>query len=438
MKWLKVASLLVLGAVLATFALIGFLSVVRGAQSRSIYAFADPSGPPAVGTPEFLTNMALMTHTPLLPGHRVETLLNGDDSYPRLWQDLRSARKLIALHVYYWKPGQVADSIQKILIERARAGVEVRLLFDAFGAQDISDEYIATLTDAGVKVAQFRPLRWYTLYKAQNRSHMRLIVIDDSVAYTGGFGIADHWLGNGRTGTGWRETNVRFTGPAVEQTMAAFAITWAEASGALMTDDDDDDDAAALRLPPDSGVATEVAGLLYAVPTLGSTVAERFLALSIAGAQHRVYIANSYFVPNDRFVRLLVAAAKRGVDVRVLSAGPRTDVKSVRHAGHERFEALLRGGVRMYEYAPVMMHTKSMVVDGRWGTVGSMNFDNRSIAFNDESNLIVDGEAFGRTLELQFFDDLRRSREFKLELFEKRSLFHKLLDKAASQMATIL
>jgi cardiolipin synthase A/B len=434
MKWWKIASLLVLGVALAIFALIGIQQVFRGTPARAVYAFGDPTGPPGVGSPEFVRNMALLTHTALDPGHQAEILLNGDGTYPRLWQDLRSARETIALHVYYWKPGQVADSIQKILMERSRAGVQVWVLFDAFGAQDMSDDYIAALTAAGIRVAQFRPLRWYTLHKAQNRSHMRLIVIDDRIGYTGGFGAADHWLGDGRTGDGWRETNVRFTGPAILQTKAAFAIIWAEATGSLMTDN-----GTWTQAPlPAAAAESQVAGLLYAAPALGSTVAERFLALSIAGARQRLFISNPYFLPNARFVRLLVAAARRGVDVRVLTAGPPTDIKSVRHAGHALYDDLLRGGVRVYEYAPTMMHSKTMVVDGRWSTVGTMNFDNRSIAFNDESNLVVDDTAFGRELELLFFDDLRRSREFKLELFRQRSLWHKLIDKAASQLATVL
>lgn len=126
--------------------------------------------------------------------------------------------------------------------------------------------------------------------------------------------------------------------------------------------------------------------------------------------------------------RQLMATARRGVDVRVLTAGPKTDVGSVRHAGHSRYEELLSAGVRIFEYAPQMIHAKTIVADGVWGSVGSMNFDNRSLAFNEESNLLVADTGFARTLERQFARDLSRAREFKLELFRQRSAFHKLLD----------
>src|SRR5262249_597369 len=131
------------------------------------------------------------------------------------------------------------------------------------------------------------------------------------------------------------------------------------------------------------------AGVLYTSPTAGSTPAERFLALTISGARKTLYITNSYFVPDDDFRRLLMRAVKRGVDVRVLTVSSKTDVKTTWYAGRNRYEELLRAGVRIYEYQPTMLHSKTIVVDGVWGSIGSMNFDNRSMAFNAESNLVV-------------------------------------------------
>lgn len=432
MKWLKIASKFVIGLVLVFFALVGLLYATRGTPARLVYAFNDPAGPPAVGDSAFYRSIELLTHTDLQPGHHIEYLLNGDESYPRLWQDLRGAQRSIIFHVYYWKPGRIAETFRDVVIERARAGVDVLVLFDAFGAQDMSNEYIESLEAAGVRTADYRPLRWYTLHKAQNRSHMRLIVIDDSIGYTGGFGMADHWIGDG-VRHGWRETNIRFTGPAVSQMQANFAIAWAEATGELLTGR-----SIAGQSGGPSGAAEARAGLLYANPTLGSTPAERFLILSIAGARHRLLIANAYFVPSEEFTRQLITAARRGVDVRVLTAGPATDVKSVRHAGHSRYERLLAAGVRVFEYQPQMMHSKTMVVDGRWGTVGTMNFDMRSIAFNDESNLLFDDPALGAQLERQFLADLPYSKEMKLDLFRQRSFFHKGLDRTASWIAELL
>jgi cardiolipin synthase len=432
MRWLKIAGKILLGLILAIFALIGVLFATKGTPNTTVYAFGDPAGPPAPGDSLFLRSMALLTNTELDPGHTIEILLNGEGTYPRLWQDMRNAKHSITFHVYYCKPGVIADSLKSIASERARAGVRVLLLFDAFGAQSLSDEYQDSLKTAGVRIANYRPVRWYSLHKAQHRSHMRLIVIDDSIGYTGGFGVADHWIGDGVT-EGWRETNVRFSGPAVAKMQTAFAVTWAEATGELLTGRHLTGPALLTHTS-----ASQTAGLLYAQPTLGITAAERFLVLSIGGARRTIFIANSYFVPDHDLKRQLMGAAKRGIDVRVLTAGPKTDVGSVRHAGHSRYEELLAAGVRIFEYAPQMMHTKAMIVDGVWATVGSMNFDNRSLSFNDESNLVVYDSVFARTLEHQFVTDVSRSREFKLELFRQRSAFHKLLDAGFSVGAKLL
>lgn len=431
MKWLKIASLAVLFFILAIFALVGVLYSTRGTPTRTVHAFGDPAGPPSVADSVFTESLELLTHTDVRGGHAVELLLNGNGTYPRLWADLRSAKKSITLQLYYCEAGQVADSLKNILMERAGAKVKVLVLLDAFGST-LSDEYQDSLRAAGVRVAEFRPLKWYTLHKAQNRSHVRAIVIDDSVGYTGGFGVADYWLGDGHHDDQWRESNVRFTGPAVAQLQAAFSVAWAEATGELITGHNFYS-AMEERTP-----AGTDAGLLFATPEIGSTPAERYLALLIAGARRTLYITNAYFVPDEDMQNLLIAAVKRGVDVRVLTAGKNTDVKTVRHAAHARYEKLLRGGVRIFEYRPAMLHAKTLVVDGLWSSVGSMNFDNRSLALNDESNLTIRDTVFSALLQRQFIDDLRHSNEFKADLFSQRSLFQKALDIGAGQLAKVL
>ena len=153
------------------------------------------------------------------------------------------------------------------------------------------------------------------------------------------------------------------------------------------------------------------AGLLYTAPTLGSTAAERFFALSIAGARKTLYITNSYFAPDRNFIDLLSAAARRGVDVRILTAGPRTDVNVVRLAGRAWYDTLLAAGVRVYEWQPRTLHAKTFVVDSEWFTVGSMNFDNRSMALNDEATLMVLDRTAGQNMNRIFLDDLRHAEE---------------------------
>jgi cardiolipin synthase len=279
-----------------------------------------------------------------------------------------------------------------------------------------------------VVVVPFRPLSFSNLYLLQNRSHVRGIVIDGRVGWTGGFGFDDKWLGDGRR-TGWRETNVRFEGPAVRQLQAAFAAAWTEATGVMLTGR-----ATVERF--EDGVAT--AGVLNASPTLGSTAAERFVALSIAGAQRTLYITNAYFAPDDNFVGLLSRAAQRGVDIRLLVAGPRTDVRLARTAGRARYETLLASGVRIFEWQPSTLHSKTFVVDGLWSTVGTMNFDNRSLVLNDEVSLMVLDADFGRQMDSIFVADLAYATEIRLDEFRRRPWTDRVLEWGARLVTRLL
>jgi cardiolipin synthase len=411
------------------FALIGFLHVTRGTAVRHVRGVSSDGGPIAVGEPEFPLMAAMTTRASLQPGNLVEVLLNGDQTYDRLWEDLRSAKQSITLQLYYGAPGRMADALGQLLIDRATGGVRVFVLYDAFGTADIPASHASALRAAGVVVEPFRPIRLSTLHLAQNRSHVRGVVIDGRVGWTGGFGIDDKWLGDGLTNGSWRETNVRFEGPAVRQLQAAFVAAWTEATGVMFTGH-------ATLSPHENGVAA--AGLLYSTPTLGSTVAERFFALSIAGARKTLYITNSYFAPDRSFVEMLAAAAKRGVDVRILTAGARTDVNIVRNAGRGWYETLLDAGVRVFEWQPSTLHAKTFVADGQWSTIGSMNFDNRSMALNDESTLMILDPAIGRQMDQIFLDDLQHSEEITLTRFQQRSSWTRLMERVAGLVMRLL
>lgn len=428
-KYIAIAALILIALILA---LIGILSVTRDTPVTSVIAEGDQGGPPTVTDPLFAHTIELFANTLIETGNSVEILLNGDGTYPRLWKDLASAQRTITVQLYFCQPGAVADTMAKYLTERARAKVRVLLLLDAFGAGPLKDEWIDGLKAAGVEVVKLRPLKWYTLHKTANRSHVRAITIDGRVGYTGGFGLADYWLGDGHTEGQWRESNVRFEGPTVASLQATFASGWAEATGELLTGD---------MFFPTASFSEEGnvhAGLMHSIPTIGSTPAERFFALSIAGARRTLYITNSYFVPGENLMQLLLRSVKRGVDVRVLTVSGKSDVKTTWYAGRSYYEKLLEGGVRIYEYSPTMMHAKSLVVDGMWSYVGSMNFDNRSIAFNDESNLLVLDGTIGAQMDSIFLDDLKYSEEIKLEEFKKRSVKGKMLEWGAQKLRRVL
>ena len=433
MAWFGAILLVVVASV---FLLLGFRYMVRGTPIRRIRAEHRGDEGPPIDDKDFPVTLQLLTRVDLLPGNTAEICTCGDDIYPRLWEDLRAAQQSITMQMYYANEGQLASTLQGILIDRARAGVKVLFLRDAFGASGLPQEYFDRMSDAGVEVANFRPIEWYSIEKAYARSHIRVVVVDACIGYTGGFGLDDKWLGDGRTEGQWRDTTVRFTGPAVAHLQATFAAGWADAMGQLLTGD-----TFFPRDPESGGDGPEGqpirAGVLHAAPTIGSTPAERFLALTIAGARKRLWITNAYFVPDLDFVGMLTHAAERGADVRVL-APRKTDSKTVYFAAQQTYGQLLRGGVRVFEYLPTMHHAKTIVGDDCFAGIGTMNFDNRSMSFNDESMFLAYDAEFAERLARVFRDDLEYSQEITLDSWNSRPLWAQLASRMAYSLRRVL
>ena len=430
-----VAILLVASIPLAALVLAGLPHVFRTPLVRNVMTHQVDASLPGVSDPAFAQTLTLLTGTTLTAGSAVEVLSNGEGTFGRIWDDLRVARRSITVQVYYAAAGTVVDRTTQVLAERARAGVKVYFLYDAFGAQGFPPRNLELLRASGVKTAEFRPLRWYTVDRANHRSHVRGVVIDGTVGYAGGFGLDDKWLGAGRLPSEWRDTNARFTGAAVAQLQAIFIAQWAEATGMLLTGEH--------FLPahdgaPEPATQTASSALLYSPAVTGSTSAERLLALSIASARRHLYVSNAYFVPHADFVQLLIDAARRGVDVRILINGPRTDVKITWLAGRSRYEALLEAGVRLYEYQPTAMHAKTFVADGLWSGITTMNLDNRSLAYNNELALLCLDPAVGATMESLFLEDVRFADEIQLETFRRRTWMARLSERAANVLASVL
>ncbi len=410
---------LLMAAPLVFLSLAGFFYLTRGNPVQGVRVLGSETTAPDVSNEHFTKQIELHVNTDLSAGNQVEVLFNGDEVYPRLWDDLRAAERQITWHVFWFKPSSLASELSDILIERVRAGVQVLVLYDAWGSRGVEDDYWETLRQAGVEVHPFRPFRWHEMYKWQERTHMRTVVIDGGVGYTGGFAIHDDWRGDGRHPHQWRDTSVRIEGPAVHQLQAAFADDWAEATGELLVGD---------TLFPDDVLDRDgphTAGLLYGSPAAGSTDIERFYALTIAGARERLWITNAYFVPDDDFRRLLLEASAAGVDVRVLTPGENTDEPSTWYAARAHYEELLDGGIRIYEYRPTMVHAKTFAVDGIWCAVGSANFDNRSMSLNDEVILMMRAPDLARRLDDRFQEDLELATELELETFRQRGAFER-------------
>ena len=412
----------------------GWFSLTRGTPVRTVIAIGDEGGAPTVTDPLFAHTLELFSGVHIEDGNRVTPLYNGAGVYPALWRDLRGARQTITFQNYFSLPSAIADTASMILRERARAGVRVLFLLDGFGSQELArqDGYLDSLRAAGVRVAILRPVKWYNIHQINNRSHVRAVAIDGRVGYTGGWGLADYWQGDGRHEGQWRESGVRVEGPTVAHVQSMFAAAWAEATGSLITGD--------LFFPrqafADKGGVR--AGVFFAYPTTGSTPAERLMALTIASARRRLWITNSYFVPDDDFRRLLTAAARRGVDVRVLTAGPETDVKTTTYAARARYPELMAAGVRVYEYLPTMMHAKSMTVDGLFAMIGSQNFDNRSLAFNNESSVVALDAGVAANVDSVFLADLAYSEEITAAKVRAKSFTDRLLEQGANLLSRML
>lgn len=394
---------------------------------------------PTPGDPAWAALVGAMAEAPLSGGNVVE-MLPDETVYDRMLHDISAARASVTFLIYFCEPGSLSDRFTEAMVAAARRGVRVRFLGDGYGCRSYVRALRPPLTQAGGAAEEFRPVRWYTLHRAQHRNHARSVVIDGEIAYTGGFGLADRWVGEGGLGV-WREMSVRFTGPAVASLQAAFLASWAEATGELVADP-----SLLQSAPPRTGVADTSgagsegleAGVLVSRPGLGTTAAQRYLVLTIAGARERLYVTNAYFVPSAPLRALLVDAAARGVDVRILLPGPRNDHASTKWAGQMYFEELLEGGVRIWEYQPAMLHAKALVVDGVWSTVGSLNLDRRSLRINEEWSLLVHDAAFGATMDSIFLSDLDQARELTLEAHRARPLRERLRELAVSLVVSLL
>ncbi|MDN5861143.1 MAG: phospholipase D-like domain-containing protein, partial [Pseudonocardia sp.] len=348
-------------------------------------------------------------------GNDLELLINGDQIFPVLMDTVATARRSINLLTFvYWR-GDIARDVAAALSARARAGIAVNVLLDAMGTAKMDDTLIRDMTDAGISVARFRPVRPYALTRMNNRTHRKILVADGEVGMIGGVGIADEWTGDAQDPEHWRDTHVRVRGPIVRGLQGAFAENWLEATGEVLVGPDH---------LPELAPAAE-AGAMQLVRSsagVGDTNVETLYFLAIACAAESIDLTAAYFAPRPAFVEALVEAAHRGVTVRVLVPGEHIDKEVVRVAGRAVYEPLLASGVRIWEYAPTMLHAKTITIDGAWCSIGSVNFDNRSFQLNDEATLCVQSTDVAEQLTAQFERDLAVSEEIVSDRWRERPL----------------
>ena len=376
-----------------------------------------------VGDVAFLQTMYALTGAPLSSGNHVEILRNGVQFFPSMLAAIRGAKKTINLEFYIYWDGAIGRQFAEALAERARAGVQVKIILDAVGSATMSGSLISFMARNGVDLEWYHPLRWYTLSRFNHRTHRKLLIVDGSVGFSGGAGIADCWLGDADSKEHWRETMVRVEGPVVTQMQFAFMDNWIKSRGELLTGLD--------YFPTIEPMGPHVAQVIKSSPSEGSSMVKLLYTISVVSAQKSIYISNAYFLPDRDTIRALQGAVRRGVDVRVIVPGEDADVPIVRQAGRWHYEMLLRRGIRIYEYQPTMMHAKTMVVDGTWSTIGSSNFDDRSFRLNDEVNVNVYDAGVARQMEAMFFADLEQSEE----ITRRKWLRRPWLDKVKEQFA---
>ena len=367
-----------------------------------------------VGEPAFARALEAHTLSSPIGGNRAELLLNGDQIFPAMLTAIRRARATITFANFIFEDGAIAQEMTAALAERCRAGVRVHVLLDAVGSSQMPRRYRTELTEAGCRFAWFHSLNPFALKRINHRNHRRILVVDGRVGFTGGIGVGTDWTGDGREVGHWRQTDVRVEGPVVRLLQAAFAENWRDATGTLLGGD--------AYFPPAERRGELAIQSVKSSPASGSAEAYLLFLLAIDGARSSIYLTNPYFVPDSAMADALVRAAKRGVQVSVITAGATQGVldRLVRRASHAHYARATKAGVKMYEYGPALLHAKTLVVDARWVSIGSANLDNRSFALNNELNVVFLDPGIATRLIAVFRQDLQFARPVKEDELQHR------------------
>jgi cardiolipin synthase len=364
---------------------------------------------------------------PATEGNCVTALHNGCESFPAMLGAIRGAEHTIDFLTFvYWK-GQIGTEVAEALCRRAKAGVRVRVLLDAWGSRPIERHLVDDMIEAGVQLRWFRPLSRVRLGEVNHRTHRKVLVVDESVAFTGGVGISDLWRGDARNEHEWRDTHFKVEGPAVDGLRAAFLDNWSETDRVIF---DDEFDRFPIQYAPGQSVIQCVRGASAAG---GSDMASVFRTL-LQLAQRQLRVTTAYFVPDDDLTKRLCDAATRGVDVQILLPGPFADKRFVQLAAEVDYEDLIESGVELWNFQSSMMHAKTMTVDGHVANVGSANFNNRSLNFDEEINMVIFDPSVVRTLDRHFESDLERSVRIDSRRWKRRSLLQRVKEQLVAPL----
>lgn len=371
--------------------------------------------------PRHAAYLATMLGADLRRGNAYDVLTNGDQFFPAMLEAIDGAKRRIAFETYIYNKGQIAEKFTAAFEAAARRGVRVHIVVDGVGASSMDDAHVQRLKAAGCVVARFNTPAWYSLEEVNYRTHRKILVVDGEVAFTGGAGVDDQWLGHAQDKEHWRDTQVRMRGPIARLMEGAFSENFVEAADEPVTVELDE-------LLPDPG-AQAGSFIVRSSPSGGSNDLKRLYLLALASASRTLDISTPYFVTDESSRWSLEDAVRRGVKIRLLVEGEITDAMPVKYASRAHYDQLLAMGIEIHEYQPTMMHAKMLMVDGAWSMFGSANFDNRSLELNDELNVAVSDPALAARFLQDFEADLKQSVRLDLQTWRQRSLLQKVRER---------
>jgi cardiolipin synthase len=407
-------------------------AIGTGAMAFVAYIITPAESPPRYGLDhefstedeEFVASMEGATGVACSEGNCLDVLNNGDAFYPAMLDAIQAAELSITIEAYIYWAGEIGRRFAEALAAKSRDGVRVKILLDAVGASSIGEEILRILEGGRCQLAWYNPMFWRRIGRYNHRTHRKSLIIDGRVGFTGGAGIADHWKGNARNPREWRDTMIRMEGPAVSALQTGFGQNWLQTTGELIS--------GPIYYPPHDANGALKLQTIMSSPEIGASSVRIMYYLSIICARESIFIANPYFVPDAAAIEALLDARRRGVDVRVMVSGTYNDNWLARQNSVRLYGPLLRAGIRIFDYNHTMLHHKTMVVDGRWSTVGTTNFDNRSFSHNEESNVCCYDERLAAHLNQAFEVDMTGCMEVTYDMWKRRGILRRIGEVLAS------
>lgn len=377
----------------------------------------------SIESPQFIRSVSALLGPSFLEGNEVIALTNGVKIFPVMLKAIQGAKQTITFETFIYWADSIGEEFAKALSERASAGVSVHVLLDWLGSIKMEQRQLDKMVKAGVEIQRYHKPHWSHLPRLNNRTHRKLLIIDGKLGFTGGVGIADQWRGDAQNPDEWRDTHFKVSGPVVGQMQAVFMDNWIKAEGKVLHD--------VKYFPALKKVGNMLTQMFSSSPSGGSDSMELMYLMAITAAQNTIYLSSAYFVPDELSINALIAAAKRGVKISIITPGKHIDTDLVRKASRASWGSMLKADIKIAEYLPTMYHCKIIIIDSLFVSVGSTNFDNRSFRLNDEANLNIMDEDFAKEQIKIFNEDWANSHLVTLKEWSQRAWLEKLLERAS-------